>query len=58
MLKLLVELKHLPRKYLIFYNENQLLHHLLLKILTTNFIRNIVVQPNLLKVLLIVIILL
>ena len=58
MIKLLVELKHLPRKYLIFYNENQLLHQLLIKMITSEFFYSIVVNHNLVKLILILIILL
>jgi hypothetical protein len=52
-LRLLVELNFIGRSILIFYNENVILHELLIKLLTTNMIMNI----NYVKIILLLLIL-
>jgi hypothetical protein len=54
----MVELGQLPRKYLIFYNENQLFYNLLIKIFTTDFMTSIIIHQHIIKLILILIILL
>jgi hypothetical protein len=53
LIKLMVELGQLPRKYSIFYNENQLLYNLLIKIFTTDFMTNNIIHQHIIKLVLI-----
>jgi hypothetical protein len=57
-IKLLVDLGYLAKRYLIFYNEHVIIHQLLYNIIMTNFLSNIMLNSSMTKILILILILL
>jgi hypothetical protein len=57
-LKCLYELKFIPKSWLAFYSENIVMHKMLVKMVATSFLKHLVIDGQIAKLLILLLILL